>query len=268
LGQEPGDFSILDMPPQDDFWHGAYRMYYQTAHHKHIFGGYLSREFPHPFLKSTPGFQELQYIDGHQDMFDDGPPQWLSAFALYDTRYIVLQKDRLPNYDDGPIDVTSSRKAIQMVLGPNAKPSYSDQELDAYTVPTPTVAVPFMSVGDGWEPREINQQGDTFRWMQDEATLRIDSPRRENDVLVFKAGSLGKPRRLIIYHGDAVVFDGMIQPGIQEYRTSGPLGLPEGTSNLRLVSPDGTSSPAEFGMGDDPRQLSFVLLGVKLESAP
>src|SRR5207253_354252 len=25
LGKEPGDFSILELPPQDDYWHGAFR---------------------------------------------------------------------------------------------------------------------------------------------------------------------------------------------------------------------------------------------------
>ncbi len=69
LAQEPGEFSILELPPQSDFWTGEYRMYYQTVHGKEIFGGSLSREYPHPFLESTPGFQELTYVDGASDMF-------------------------------------------------------------------------------------------------------------------------------------------------------------------------------------------------------
>src|SRR5688572_27891572 len=73
LGKEEGDFSILELPPQDDYWHGAYRMHYQTAHGKRIFGGYISREYDHPFLTSTPGFQELQYADGKGDILDSGP---------------------------------------------------------------------------------------------------------------------------------------------------------------------------------------------------
>ena len=267
LGQQPGDFSILEMPPQDDYWHGAYRMYYQTVHHKHIFGGYISREYPHPFLTSTPGYQELQYVDGGGDMFNAARDQWLSAFALYDTRYIVLQKDRIPNFDEPPQDVSPSRKAIKLVLGQDARPEYSDDQLEAYRVPLPAARVPFLSVGDGWEPRERNEQGMAYRWLHAEGTLRIDSPDKENDVLTFRAASLGKPRRLVIYHGDHVVFDGVIGTALTAYRTSGPLGLPQGTSTLRFVCPDGTSSPAELGMGDDPRQLSIVFSTVGLEQS-
>ena len=68
-----------------------------------------------------------------------------------------------------------------------------------------------------------------------------------------------------IYHGDHLIFDQKIDPALQNYRTSGPLGIPAGISTLRLVSPEGTISPAALGMGDDPRQLSFTFLDVGLE---
>ncbi len=136
LGKVAGDFSILDLPPQDDYWHGAFRMYNQTAHHKRIFGGYISREYPHPFLTSTPGYQELTYVDGEGDMFNAGAPEWYSAFALYDTRYIVLQKIRLPERSEEPVDVSPSREALEMVLG-GAHPIYEDEQLEAYRVPVP-----------------------------------------------------------------------------------------------------------------------------------
>jgi hypothetical protein len=264
LAKEPGDFAILDMPPQDDYWHGAFRMYDQTAHGKRIFGGYISREFPHPFLNSTPGYQELTYTDGGGDMFAAGPDQWLSALAQYNTRYIVLQSYPLPNYPSHTVDITPSRNAIQKVLGSASTPVYKDDELEVYRVPTPANRVPFLSVGDGWQPREMAEDGHTQRWMGLEASLRIDAPRAENAYLTFRAASLGSPRRLQIYHGDHVVFDQTIQPGLQTYQTKGPLGLPGGVSMLRFVSPDGTSSPAALGLGDDPRQLSVVFLDVAL----
>jgi hypothetical protein len=269
LGAQQGDFSVLDLPPQDDYWHGAFRMYNQTAHGKPIYGGYISREFPHPFLQSTPGYQELTYVDGAGDIFAAGPDQWYSAFAQYKLGYIALQKDRLPNYPDNDArdqaDSATSRQAIIKVLGSAATPVFSDTQLEIYPVPGPRERVPFLSVSDGWEPREMNETGDTYRWMGQEATLRIDAPRTENAFLTFRAGSLGGPRQLQIYHGDTLVFDATIQPGITEYRTKGPLGLPQGVSRLRFVSPTGTTSPADLGQGDDPRRLSFVLMSVGLE---
>jgi hypothetical protein len=262
LGKDHGDYSILEMPPQNDFWHGAYRMYFQTVHHKRIFGGYISREYPHPFLESTPGYQELTTVDGLGDMFADGPNEWYSAFQQYDTKYVVLYKSRAPHRIDPPVDVTPSRDAIKMVLGTDATPFYQDDQLEVYNVPPPSERVPYLSVGDGWQPRESGPNG-TFRWMGDTATLRIDAPKSGEEYLTFKAAGLAAPRRLQIYHGDTLIFDKVVS-ALQTYTTDGPLGLPEGVSTLRFVSPDGTSSPLQEGLNSDPRQLSFAIMQVAL----
>jgi hypothetical protein len=266
LGKEQGDFSILEMPPQDDFWHGAYRMYYQTAHGKQIFGGYISREYFHPFLTSTPGYQELTYADGSGDIFAADPQLWYSALAKYKTRYIVLEKNRLPHRVDPPVDVTASRDAIKRVLGDDARPFYEDEQLEVYRVPLPERDLPIPSVGDGWEPREVGPNG-SFRWMHDEATVQIDSPQATEAYLTFRAAGLGPPKRLQIFHGDTLVFDQEVS-ALQEYRTDGPLGIPQGISTLTFRSPDGTISPSELGMGDDPRRLSFAILDAKLDPVP
>jgi hypothetical protein len=265
LAQEPGDFSILELPPQSDFWHGAYRMYFQTVHGKEIFGGYLSREYLHPFLDSTPGYQELSYVDGSSDMFAGDRNVWLSALQKYNTRYIVLYKNRLPHRVDPPVDVSASLNAIRMVLGPDAKPVYEDDELQAYLVPPPLQTVAFMTVGDGWEPREVGPNG-SFRWMHESATLQIEAPRAEQAYLTFKAAGLGQPKPLQIYHGDRLVFDGTVS-ALQTYTTTGPLGIPQGVSTLTFRSPDGTISPSELGLGKDPRKLSFAILDAKLVPA-
>ena len=51
---------------------------------------------------------------------------------------------------------------------------------------------------------------------------------------------------------------------LQSYRV-GPLGLPAGVSFLTVVSPQGTVSPRQFGLWDDPRQLGFAFMQVGLE---
>jgi hypothetical protein len=266
LGKEQGDFSILELPTQSDYWHGAYRMYYQTAHGKRIFGGYISREFAHPFLERTPGFQELTTLDGEADIFAVGPETWKSALARYKTRYIVLQKDRLPEKADPPIDVSPSREAIKRVLGSDATPVHEDEQLEVYRVPAPANPEPFISLGEGWEPRETGPNG-TFRWIGREASLEVHAPQAQQAFFSFKATSLGPPRRLQVFHGDHLVFDQEVGP-LQTYRTQGPLGLPAGESTLRLVSLEGTASPSEFGARGDERQLSFSFLDVQLEEIP
>ncbi|HET9495881.1 MAG TPA: hypothetical protein VFR15_16770 [Chloroflexia bacterium] len=266
LAAAPGDYSILELPPQGDYWHGAYRMYFQTAHGKPTFGGYISREYYHPFLDSTPGFQQLQRGSEEADMFADGPDEWFSALERYRVRYVVLQKRREPERDDprAEPDVAQSREHIAQVLGPDAEPVYEDEQLAAYAVASPERRVPFLSVGQGWQPREVGPNG-AFRWMGSRATIEVEAPSLAEAYLEFRAAGLGSPRRLQVYHGEVLVFDRMIG-GLQTFRTDGPLGLPEGTSTLTFVSPEGTVSPARLGLGDDPRQLSFALLDMRLDS--
>jgi hypothetical protein len=140
-------------------------------------------------------------------------------------------------------------------------PSIQDDQLEVYAVPTPPVRVPFLSLGEGWEPVEEGPNG-TFRWMGARATLRIDAPAATQAFLTFRAAGLGAPRRLHISHGDASVLEAKVGP-LQSYRV-GPLSLPLGASTLVLASAEGTVSPAEVGAGDDPRQLGFAFLDVKL----
>jgi hypothetical protein len=266
LASDPEDYAILELPPQGDYWHGAYRMYFQTAHGKPIFGGYISREFYHPFLDSTPGFQQLQHGDAEGDMFADGPDEWYSAFERYRVRYIVLQKQREPERNDprAQPDVAASREALARVLGEAVRPIYEDEQLEVYAVPPPPARAPFLAVGDGWQPREVGPNG-AFRWMGDNATIQVEAPAAGEAFLSFRAAGLGQPQRLQVYHGDVLVFDRVVG-GLDTFRTDGPLGLPVGTSVLTFVSPVGTVSPADLGIGDDPRQLSFALLDMELEA--
>jgi hypothetical protein len=265
LATEPGDFSILELPSQDDYWHGAYRMYFQTVHGKAIFGGYISREYPHPFLTSTPGYQELTYSDGSGDLFAPVRDAWFSAFQRYKTRYIVLQKTRAPHRTGPEVDVSPSREAIHEVLGPDVVPYYEDDQLEVYLVPAPARVEPVMSVGEGWEPREVGPNG-SFRWSHDRSTIQIDAPQAVTAFLSFTAAGIGPPRRLQVYHGDHLVYEGNVS-ALQDIRTAGPLGIPQGVSTLTFVSPDGTISPAELGLGTDPRRLGFAILDVRLEPA-
>lgn len=196
-------------------------------------------------------------------MLTNGPNEWHSAFADFRTKYIVLQKDRLPDDNEPPQDVSESRSAINRVL-PGVKPLHSDKDLEVYLVPPPAERVAYLQLGEGWQPHETGPNG-PFRWMESRATLQIRSPDRRNSFLLFRAANLGypeAPRRLRISHGDHTVFEGEIT-GLKEYAI-GPLGLPQGESLLTFSSLDGTGSPQRGGIGDDLRLLSFAFLDVRL----
>jgi hypothetical protein len=57
LGSEQGDFSILELPPQDEYWHGAFRMYYQTAHESAFSVATYLVSSPTPFWGAPPAIE-------------------------------------------------------------------------------------------------------------------------------------------------------------------------------------------------------------------
>ncbi|HMA38036.1 MAG TPA: hypothetical protein VKY74_26540 [Chloroflexia bacterium] len=267
LGQDPADYAILELPREDSYWHGAYRMYFQTAHHKRIFYGYISREYYHAFLFSTPGFMELQNPDQRGDLFADGPPEWLSALAQYQTRYVVLYKAGWRPRP--PADETDRyRAALAQVIGAAAvaHPVHSDADLDLYQVPAPATPVPYLVLGTGWGPREA-APGEAHRWIRNDATLQIQSPRPFHGVLVFQATALGSPRALLVRRdGDSAV-PLTVDAVPREYRAD--LGqVPAGTSTLLLSSPGAVTSPKELGMNEDTRPLGIAFSKVRLEQVP
>jgi hypothetical protein len=256
---ESGEFTMFELPPQNDYWHGAFRMYYLTTHERPIFGGYISREFPHPFVSSTPGYMDLATSSPDGDMITTGRAEWLSALKQYKTRYVVLQKDRLPDVQEVPADVEDWRTSVMRVLG-ERKAIYEDEQLAAFLVPLPDEEVPFLSIGAGWEPSEVGPNG-PFRWMRDVATIGVHSPQPRHATLHFRATTVGKPRRMVLRYGDKVILDEPVGP-LRDYTIS--LGLTQGISEIQVSNPEGTVKPRNLGMGDDPRDLGFAMLDVRL----
>ena len=262
ISSETSDYTILELPPQDDYWHGAYRMYFQTAHERPIFGGYISREYNHPFFEQTPAFQELLYADGAGDMFKSGPETWNSALSYYKVRYIVIQKSRLPDRIVSPVDISRWRQAISRIGSGRVEMVYEDDFLGAYRVPAEPDPVPFLSVGAGWGEREVGPNG-SFRWMAEQADLGIHATREASAYLSFRAAGLGEEHTMRITQGGNEIFSGKVG-ALREIRI-GPLDISAGDSEIHFSSPEGTVSPAELGLSDDPRRLSFAVLDARLE---
>jgi len=268
LGQDTADYAILELPREDSYWHGAIRMYFQTAHHKRIFYGYISREFYHPFLFSTPGFMELENPDGLGDIFADGPTEWLSALADANTRYIVLYKAGWRSKPPPTDESGRYRAEIGRILGAEAvaQPVHSDADLDMYSVPPPPQRVPYLTLGDGWGSREA-APGDVHRWIRNDATLGLNSPRPLHAALVFTAAALGADRALNVHGDGGGTVTLTVAPAPREYRVD--LGtVPAGTGAISLSSPGPVHSPNDLGMSDDTRLLGIEFSKVRLELVP
>jgi hypothetical protein len=265
LGQDPADYAIVELPPQDDYWHGAFGMYYQTAHHKRIFGGYISREFAHPFMENTAGFRDFKAGTAPADMFVDTLAARRTALAQYNARYVVLYKVNLSRPTKVlPIDLPAYRDLIHTVLGLPAgtPPVYSDDQLESYAVPPPAAPAPYLLLGDSWYRVEPPDQ---HRWMRGTtATLQVASPTAGSGTLVVEAVSFHRPRTLEVRVEGQPVTTVMVGPDIATYRL-GPFPLRAGTTTISLSTADPPESPQELGAGDDPRPLTFMFRQVRLE---
>jgi hypothetical protein len=264
LGKDPADYAIIELPPQDDYWHGAFAMYYQTAHHKRIFGGYISREYAHPFMEDTAGFRDFHAGSAPADMFVDSLDARLTALAQYNVRQIVLYKTNISRPTKPfPVDLAKYRALIGTTLGiANPTPIYSDDQLEVYAVPPPAQTVPYLILDDSWYRVEPPDQ---HRWMRGQsATLKIESATAGTGTLVVEAASFHRPRTLEVRVGDTLVQTLTVGPDVATYRL-GPLPLAAGTTTIRLSTPDAPESPQALGVGEDARPLTFMFRQVRLE---
>lgn len=257
VAQEQGDFAIMELPRQAGYWGGGQRMRYQTAHGKRIFGGYISREYYHPFVYQTPGFAVL--VGEPADIYGDDLSQQLAALNYYRARYIVLYAPTDPttpkqvrDYDPAPY--------LERIAALGATPVYSDSWLQAWRVPE-VARQPFVGIGEGWYAAEQTPAGPQ-RWFSETASLRLINPTGTaiTATLSFSATAL-QERELVVSLAGTEVLRQSLPAALLPYRI--PLRLPPGESVLHLTSPSGAAAPA-----DDPRQLSFSLLNVRLAANP
>jgi hypothetical protein len=267
LGKDPADYAIIELPPQDDYWHGAYAMYYQTAHHKRIFGGYISREFAHPFMENTAGFREFKAGTAPSDMFVDPLDARLTALAQYDARLVVVYKVNLSRPTKPvAVDLAHYRALIAGTLGllADTPPVYSDDQVEVYAVPPPARHAPYLVLGDSWYRFEAP---DGHRWMRGQAaTLQVVSLDARAATLVVEAASFHRPRTLTVrVEGQAAPAQQLtVGPDVATYRL-GPFPLQAGITTLHLSTTDPPESPAGVGVNEDARPLTFMFRQVRLD---
>jgi hypothetical protein len=102
IRDEPGDFSVLDLPLGRRTGWGfnghltgaAIADYYQSVHKKHVFGGFIARtkERTLAWLREEPGLRRLAFI-GEEPLPDDLDRTTVrSVFNKYQIKYVVLHR--------------------------------------------------------------------------------------------------------------------------------------------------------------------------------
>lgn len=274
LGREEADYSLIELPAQDGFWSGASRMANQTIHHKRSFNGYISREYDHPFVRLTPGFQELALLKDRPDIFRPtkaqgdlpGERDWYDAFSYYKARYIILYLPQNQKERD-TTDLAKNRLMIAQVVG-EVKPIYKDELMEVYPMPSLSAADlhPFARIGEGWYEPEPDETGDgRHRWSAGAANLDLLWQGEETlDTHVsFNIGLLREKTGLRLTLDGILVWEGTVTTAQQTLQLE--LKLTPGQHRLDFY-PEGTAqSPQALGIGNDPRKLLFYINNLAVE---
>ncbi|MGQ9584184.1 MAG: interleukin-like EMT inducer domain-containing protein [Anaerolineae bacterium] len=243
LGQEPGDFSLLTLPLgwRDSFGvlgdESTQVQYYQTAHHKRLIAGNITRHPPFTFeyYQRIPFFKAVTDLELYQEpdteTVQKAHQQAADLLYLYDVRYLVVNPavpGRLPYAD------TRERtfEFVRQVLPLAPEPVYDRDGLVAYRTLQPPPQHGFevdlgqeaswMYQGPGWSFDEVIGGASAVWATGQEATLffplRDVAPHR----LVFRAWPFAfegaAPQWLSVrVNGQELTRGIFLDPGWQEY---------------------------------------------------
>jgi hypothetical protein len=246
----------------------AKRMLYQTQHQRPILAGYISRTVENRnALPCAPLYRCARPMDlGGADI---GSPatnaQPLAVVHSYNISYIVSYY----RYDveTGPFVEESERDAIQALITDVADgpPIFRDNFMSIYRPkPGPPLTGPSLQIGDGWHPIEP-VSGQNFRWMDGAAaTLCVNAPAPAQFALAARATSFGQGRTLEVWQANTRVYQAHVPTGDVATLQTPVLHFPAGTSELRLVVPEGSSPASAGGAGADTRSLSLGFLDIHI----
>jgi hypothetical protein len=163
LSQAPGTGAVLNLPMN---WDRPGYLLYQTVHERPLTVGYISRDDPRTLTTRVPVLQQLRAL-GPDVLADDLSRVGPSVLAWLGVEYVVLDNYMMP----GPGEREPTTAIAQAVLGDQA-PVFTDERLTVYRVQPPGVPQPFLVLGSGWGPRQVEGER-VVRELQPQADLQV-----------------------------------------------------------------------------------------------
>ncbi len=225
LAQEPGDFAVLNLPMN---WDRPGYLLYQTVHGKRLTVAYISRNDPRTLTERVPVLQQLRHL-GPDVIAQDLTAVGRSVLSYLDVRYVVLDRYKMPGEQEREPTVRYATAALA-----GLSPIYEDERLTVYRVEPPARPAPFLILGDGWGPRQV--EGTTaWRRIAGEATLRIhtEEPVTVSLRAIARGGEAGTNLTLEAATGAPLSISLTAAEKALEF---GPLALSPGTHTIVLTA--------------------------------
>lgn len=246
-----GAGAVIEVPPAAYKYVEPQRS--QLLHGRPIVGGYLARPPAYEWPNLMPAIRPLwkmrpdpapPYLDG-----SDGA---LAALASSGVRDVVVRWDQIE-----PERHETVRAALAQAL-PGVAPTFADETLAHYRVPTVAAGPVAAFTGEGWQRPEGGEAA-SWRWMGPTGELMLINPgpdlRRMR--LDLAAQSFQRPRTVALTLDGAPA--GSWEVGLGRTATTLHLWLPPGAHLLTL------SAPADREpIGDSTRLLSIAITEARL----
>ena len=274
LGRDPAAGALLEFPFTQHGWIDAPRMLYQIGHGRPITSGYLSRHIVEPYTQACAllqPFARYPRLPAADIVTPTATTQLPALLREAGVGFIAIYKIGFVQADHMSPLPAPQFNSYAALAGQLADPAYEDDTAKIYRVrPGAPPLQTFLQLGPDWYDVE-QSGGQPFRWINGEqADLCITSAAPSVAPLTLAATSFATPRHLQVWVNDRQVLnqeipaDGALHP----VRTP-PLAWPAGPQRVRLVIPEGSTSPADAGQGGDTRQLSLGISAIRLgEGAP
>jgi hypothetical protein len=189
--------------------------------------GYTSRSNPRAPADRTPVLQTFRYL-GPDVNVADARALAATVLADLDVRYVIVHKNDLPPGDYRQTVLSTADDVFQ------GWPVVVDDDwLKVYRVPPPETRLPYLVLGDGWAPRQVQEGAPARTLAASAATLLVRLPAAQAVRLEITAYSLGGESSLEVRSGEQVV--GVYALGGQPAAITTPaMALPAGESVVEL----------------------------------
>jgi len=237
---------------------------YQKTHQRPFMGGYFSRVDPvyAEYMDTDPVLRYLYF--GKEEIIQPSIPDKLEYLRCnYNVSYVILHKNYLDKDDlehliaylGNSFTVDTSVQNDQLVI-------YSIGVVSEESLGSNSNVL----LGDGWHGLE-NWGGTPTRWIQENATLFIESNADQQVELNFNTRSFHHPRTLEIYANDHLVQQTTVPTSF--ISVSSPIQLHKGENVIRLHVPEGAERPCDIpgSKSRDTRWLSVAVQNITIEEA-
>jgi hypothetical protein len=267
IAADNGVKDIIELPIQKSGWNYPRRMYYQTVTGKKVVLGYTSRTESWPLpATSMPGLRQILYGNLQPDItYTDSIQAARAFFDYYSFGYIVVDKNEAGQ------KLQDNLAAIIGRLYPDTvKLEYPDSPIYSYKLPigspVQSLTAPLALAAEGWYETETNQRGQ-YRWLGSYGKLLVLVPENGGQNLRLKISGLAfqQPRQLALLDEAEKELTRLAVSQDETVLVSEPFNLKPGANMLKLVSLDGTTSPANQNKeSSDTRQLSVLLYSLNI----